>query len=428
MPERSIVGRTFGDKLTKLRAFLTQDQKCSLLFSFEGGTELAKASAGIKRDIVKKLLCSGLLFAALLASFNAAADLTLVVSERESALYLSQVCTDEGSAVKLRTCDEGEGGVVIQRRNAISAEGYDWFAVPVEYYFYAVERANEIPLFVNPKIHAVLAERLPMDFLPGYFGQSFWQTSFLFTFKGTYEDEVAIVQASRTNPDRNKFAALCINCSDLMVSVVRLLYPESGIPTPKALAKGAVQLAQMYNPDGVVFLEEVPQLPGTFRRDSPELRAIKEARDAGRSAFNEELRHRYNLEFEALIGAVDKHLIVPAEVKRIFTEKKERGRLSRALFTLFMDQGSYDLDERGRSLLRLTLTDDRIRQVGITRANVLEGDSLSALLVMMGVVDHSLSEGLHQQGAAEGFVRDWDLLLEAACRLNICQNPGAFHH
>src|ERR1700739_2375409 len=57
------------------------------------------------------------------------------------AVDLDRVCAD--TPVKLRRCNVGEMGVVLSRYHGI--QGYDWFAVPLVAYLYAVESAEQVP-------------------------------------------------------------------------------------------------------------------------------------------------------------------------------------------------------------------------------------------------------------------------------------------
>src|SRR5580704_2824595 len=64
-----------------------------------------------------------------------------------AAIYLSNVCAD--SPLTLRRCHEGELGVVISRYDHVS--GYDWIAIPLLPYLYAVDRPDQVPSNVNPE-------------------------------------------------------------------------------------------------------------------------------------------------------------------------------------------------------------------------------------------------------------------------------------
>ena len=57
-----------------------------------------------------------------------------------AAIYLTHVCAD--TPTRLRACREGETGVVISRYHRI--DGYDWLAIPLIPYLYAVNDPDEV--------------------------------------------------------------------------------------------------------------------------------------------------------------------------------------------------------------------------------------------------------------------------------------------
>src|SRR5580692_9833063 len=67
-----------------------------------------------------------------------------------AAVYLSNICAE--SPVSLRRCLPGESGVVLSRYHRIA--GYDWIAVPLYPYLYAVDKPQDIPLFADGKLEA----------------------------------------------------------------------------------------------------------------------------------------------------------------------------------------------------------------------------------------------------------------------------------
>ena len=60
-----------------------------------------------------------------------------------AAVYLNHVCAD--SPTELRLCHEGEYGVVISRYHKI--DGYDWIAIPLVPYLYAVDDVSQVPMY-----------------------------------------------------------------------------------------------------------------------------------------------------------------------------------------------------------------------------------------------------------------------------------------
>src|SRR6202162_2650307 len=78
-----------------------------------------------------------------------------------SAVYLSGVCAE--SPVILRPCVPGEMGVVLSRYDGVG--GYDWVAIPLIPYLYAVEQSEDVPLFANAKMAAFLRDRYRRKYL-----------------------------------------------------------------------------------------------------------------------------------------------------------------------------------------------------------------------------------------------------------------------
>src|SRR5208282_3821407 len=72
-----------------------------------------------------------------------------------AAVYLSGVCAE--TPLVLRPCAPGELGAVISRYDGVG--GYDWVAIPLIPYLYAVERPDDIPLFADSKMAAFLRDQ-----------------------------------------------------------------------------------------------------------------------------------------------------------------------------------------------------------------------------------------------------------------------------
>ena len=109
--------------------------------------------------------CSILAGWLLLSSTAVHADITLLLEEPygafggmtptgHAAIYLSRVCAD--TPVSLRRCTPGEPGVVLSRYHKVA--GYDWLAIPPIPYFYAVERADQVPDRVDAQEVAALRD------------------------------------------------------------------------------------------------------------------------------------------------------------------------------------------------------------------------------------------------------------------------------
>jgi len=78
-----------------------------------------------------------------------------------AAVYLSGVCAD--TPLVLRHCAPGETGIVLARYNGVAR--YDWIAIPLIPYLYAVERPEDVPLFANAKMVSFLRDRYRRNYL-----------------------------------------------------------------------------------------------------------------------------------------------------------------------------------------------------------------------------------------------------------------------
>jgi hypothetical protein len=71
-----------------------------------------------------------------------------------AAVYLERVCAD--TPVHVRLCDPDENGVVISRYKGLS--GYDWIAIPLIPYLYAVDQPDQVPASVDAETVASLRD------------------------------------------------------------------------------------------------------------------------------------------------------------------------------------------------------------------------------------------------------------------------------
>src|SRR6516162_3522729 len=71
------------------------------------------------------------------------------------AVYFQRICAE--TPVKLRRCAPGETGVVITRYQGIA--NYDWIAMPLLPYLYAVETASEVPTRADSQAVTALRDK-----------------------------------------------------------------------------------------------------------------------------------------------------------------------------------------------------------------------------------------------------------------------------
>src|ERR1035438_7176166 len=72
-----------------------------------------------------------------------------------AAIYLNHICAE--SPTILRPCRPGEPGAVVSRYHKI--DGYDWLAIPLVPYLYAVEHVEDIPKTADAALEARLRDQ-----------------------------------------------------------------------------------------------------------------------------------------------------------------------------------------------------------------------------------------------------------------------------
>lgn len=206
-----------------------------------------------------------------------------------AAVYLSGVCAE--TPVVLRRCAPGETGVVISRYDGLG--GYDWVAIPLIPYLYAVERPEDVPLFANSKMAAFLRDRYRRKYLeaiapdvkngetPGgnwyqLIGSSYDRTIYGFEIETTAAQDEALIRKFNSSPNQSHFHLISNNCADFAKGVLNFYYPKSlhrslvvdvGITTPKQMAKMLIKYSDRH-PDLQFSRLIISQVPGSMPRSS----------------------------------------------------------------------------------------------------------------------------------------------------------------
>jgi hypothetical protein len=214
-----------------------------------------------------------------------------------AAVYLTRVCAD--SPARLRRCQPGETGAVISRYHRIG--GFDWVAVPLIPYLYAVDHAADAPAAANKEIvlalrdtyrRARLRELIP-DGPDGSAPRGDWIQlvgaaydrqilGFSVTTSADQDDE--LIAALNGKANKSRFNLLFRNCADFARDVINFYYPKAlrsnfladvGFTTPKQLAKSLVRHSET-RPELQLTAFAIPQIPGS-RRDSRRTRGVLES-------------------------------------------------------------------------------------------------------------------------------------------------------
>jgi len=208
------------------------------------------------------------------------------------ALYLSRVCTE--SPVRLRRCNDGEPGVVISRYNRIA--GYDWIAIPLIPFLYAVDHPEQVPDSVNRAGVMALRDAWRREYLRDIVpdvsndtgsggaipkgdwiqlvGAAYDRKIYGFIIETEEADDDALIEILNSRVNKRRFNLLFNNCADFAKSIINFYYPKSvrrdfiadaGITTPKQISKSFVRFSRR-NPDLRFFTFIIPQVPGDIAR------------------------------------------------------------------------------------------------------------------------------------------------------------------
>jgi hypothetical protein len=206
-----------------------------------------------------------------------------------AAVYLSNVCADTPTV--LRRCNPGETGVVLSRYYDVA--GYDWLAIPLIPYLYAVERPEDVPLFADAKMVAFLRDTYRRKYLEAIVpdtadgdppsgnwaqlvGSSYDRTIYGFEIATTPERDDELIRWLNGSPDASHFRLITHNCADFAKVILNFYYPKAlhrsivadvGITTPKQMAKALVKF-EARNPELESSRFVIAQVPGSLPRSA----------------------------------------------------------------------------------------------------------------------------------------------------------------
>lgn len=342
------------------------------------------------------------------------------------AVYLSNVCSS--SPVVLRPCRDDESGIVLSRYDGIA--GYDWIAIPLVAYLYAVDRPEDAPLFADAKLVAFLRDQYRRDHLKSLapdlpdggtpagnwyelVGASYDRTVYGFEIETTPEQDALLIEKINSKPNIERYNFVKRNCADFVREVINFYYPHAlhrsvigdlGVTTPKQIAKMLAKYSHR-NPelDSSNFI--LPQVPGAVRRSAPIHGVLESVMSAkkymvplvilhpyiGGGLLVEHFGHRrFDPARNALVLDSDNQLTPPMTRDQRLIYQSRLDELSRnnpdilaeatknEIKTWAREQASAHpgFDASGRPILQIgSGSGDVLTQLGISRANILNTDS-----------------------------------------------------
>jgi hypothetical protein len=204
-----------------------------------------------------------------------------------AAVYLNHVCAD--TSTQLRPCAPGEFGVVISRYHKI--DGYDWIAIPLIPYLYAVDNAADVPPTVDRQQVAQLRdayrrahlEALAPDTASGLapggewtqlVGSSYDRTIHGFEIDSTPEQDAHFIAYFNDRRNVGHFNLFFHNCADFSRNVLGMYLPgavhrnfiaDVGLTTPKQVARSLLKYGDEH-PELGMFAFIIRQVPGSVPR------------------------------------------------------------------------------------------------------------------------------------------------------------------
>lgn len=206
-----------------------------------------------------------------------------------AAIYLNNVCAD--TPTELRPCRDGEIGVVLSRYHRI--DGYDWLAMPLLAYLYAVDDVSKIPDSATPRLELKLRDAYrrehledlvpddPKHEIPGgewiqLLGAAYDRRVWGFEVATSAGQDAALIRNFNSRRNVSHFNLLFNNCANFSQQVLNFYYPHSvhrnfiadaGMMTPKQAAKSLVKYSR-HHPADQLSTFVVPQVPGSIPRST----------------------------------------------------------------------------------------------------------------------------------------------------------------
>ena len=381
-----------------------------------------------------------------------------------AAVYLSGVCAK--SPVELRPCAPGETGIVISRYDGVG--GYDWVAIPLVPYLYAVERPEDIPLFADARMVLQLRDRYRRQHLlavapdgknggaPGgnwyeLVGSSYDRTIYGFEIETTTKQDADLIRTPNSSANRSHFHLAWRNCADFAKDVLNFYYPKAlhrsvvadvGMTTPKQIAQTLIRYSGRH-PELQFSRLVIPQIPGSMPRSttvhgvvesffkskkyivpsavaSPIFAGCVFAVFVGTGARHFDPAH------DALVFAADGERELPMDREdRQARQKELEGLLAEAdaegasgnirkEWARLESKAQLEFDAQDRPVLRMQVG-ERLVSVGISADNIFSSGAPSQLVreLIEARLEAELRRTATPTVSERDFARDWKLLQRA---------------
>ncbi len=394
-----------------------------------------------------------------------------------AAVYLSGVCAD--TPLVLRRCAPGETGIVLARYNGVA--GYDWIAIPLIPYLYAVERPQDVPLFADAKMVSFLRDRYRRKYLediapdgkngetPGgnwyeLVGTSYDRAVYGFEIETTPKQDEALIRKLNSEPNQSHFRTVSNNCADFAKDVINFYYPralhrsivaDAGITTPKQMAKMIAKFSARH-PELESSRLVIAQVPGNMPRSTPVhgvvesffkskkyivpsavvspifagcVAAVYVGTGAGHfEPARNAMVYVVGSDPEPPLGREDRRAF-QEQLKHFMAGADPEGSDHNPdkSWEKLQSKAVYDFDDQGRPVLRVQVGENLV-EIGASADNILSG-SASPQLVRQLLEARLQSELSHKSaiGLSETEIeRDWKLLQQTVSRQTVADSDLRF--
>jgi hypothetical protein len=392
-----------------------------------------------------------------------------------AAVYLSGVCAD--TPLVVRRCVPGETGVVLSRYDGVG--GYDWVAIPLIPYLYAVERSEDVPLFADAKMVAFLRDRYRRKYLedlapdakngetPGgnwyeLVGSSYDRTIYGFEIETTPQQDEAVIHKLNSSLNESHFHLVSNNCADFAKDLLNFYYPRSlhrsiiadaGITTPKQMAKMITRYSGRH-PELQFSRLVISQVPGGLPRSttihgvvesflkskkyivpsavvSPIFAGCVAAVYVGTGAGHFEPTRNARVFVvggspEPPLGREDRRAY-QQELKHLLAGAyPEAGKNVDRAWERLQSRAKADLDDEGRPVLQMQVGERQVR-IGVSAGNVLNGSAPPELVrqLLAARLQSELRRGSPHGISESEVARDWKLLQETMVESDAGLTAGA---
>ena len=429
----------------------------------------------------RRLLCTWCVLLSACATLARASSATLLLEEPygklgfftatgHAAVYLTGVCAE--TPVRLRPCAPGELGAVISRYDAVG--GYDWIAVPLIPYLYAVEQPEDIPLFADPKMVSFLRDQYRRQHLEAVapdlgggvtpagnwyelVGSSYDRTIYGFQIQTSAAQDEAFIRVYNSRRNQSHFHITYRNCADFAKDVINFYYPKAlhrslvadvAITTPKQMAKTLIKYGGRHSQlEFARFV--IPQVPGSQARSTPVhgvvesflkskkyivpsavvspifagcVVAVYFGTGAGRlDPASHALIYNAQRDLEPPIGAEDRRSYQLALSHAVAEPESEGNVIAGESWKRLLRNASPALDANGHPVLRIRVREE-IVSVGVAESNIFsnasgiadpEAPKEFAQRLIAARIRAELRRGSPPKASETDLTRDWHLLQRA---------------